>query len=108
VALGYRSRASVASPHPQRHITGGATKELRMNGYSHLKLAICDRGANVLRGLERNLKFRSGRHALPWALSLVSSGGPQVEMNRGCEDEREDHGAKDAADDGNGQRLEHL
>jgi hypothetical protein len=28
VALGYRSRASVASPHPQRHITGGATEEI--------------------------------------------------------------------------------
>ena len=28
MALGYRSRASVASPHPQRHITVGATEIL--------------------------------------------------------------------------------
>jgi ATP-dependent DNA ligase len=33
VALGYRSRASVASPHPQRHITGGATEEIKLDGY---------------------------------------------------------------------------
>jgi DNA ligase D-like protein (predicted ligase) len=33
VALGYRPRASVASPHPQRHITGGATEEIKLDGY---------------------------------------------------------------------------
>ena len=33
MALGYRSRASVASPHPQRHITGGATEEIKIDGY---------------------------------------------------------------------------
>jgi DNA ligase D-like protein (predicted ligase) len=33
VALGYRSRASVASPHPQRHITVGATEEIKLDGY---------------------------------------------------------------------------
>jgi hypothetical protein len=33
VALGYRSRASVARPHPQRHITWGATEEIKLDGY---------------------------------------------------------------------------
>ncbi len=33
MALGYRSRASVASPHPQRHITVGATEEIKLDGY---------------------------------------------------------------------------
>ncbi len=31
--MGYRSRASVASPHPQRHITVGATEEIKIDGY---------------------------------------------------------------------------
>jgi bifunctional non-homologous end joining protein LigD len=34
--LGYRSCASVASPHPQRHITGGATEEIKLDGYRAL------------------------------------------------------------------------
>jgi hypothetical protein len=32
VALGYRSRASVARPHPQRHITWGATEDPKLDG----------------------------------------------------------------------------
>jgi ATP-dependent DNA ligase len=33
VALGYRSRACVARPHPQRHITSDATEEVKLDGY---------------------------------------------------------------------------
>ena len=32
VVLGYRSRASVARPHPQRHITPSATEEILCGG----------------------------------------------------------------------------
>ena len=33
MALGYRSRVSVARPHPQRHITSDATEEIKFDGY---------------------------------------------------------------------------
>src|SRR5260370_328929 len=40
-------------------------------------------------------------------LFLGDGSGAQIVMDRGSKDEREHHGAEDAADDGDGKRLEH-
>jgi ATP-dependent DNA ligase len=52
VALGYRSRASVASPHRQRHITTDATEEVKLDGYR----------AMGVKGRETILYSRNGKN----------------------------------------------
>src|SRR5207253_5426729 len=41
-------------------------------------------------------------------LLLSRFSGLEIEMNRGSKDEREDHGAQNAANNSDGERLEHL
>src|SRR5438046_9340024 len=41
-------------------------------------------------------------------LLLSRFSGLEIEMNRGSKDEREDHGAQNAANNSDGERLKHL